>query len=173
MLVDDGVATLADLAALNGAAVEGMDAGRLARLRDQAALQVQARALPDSTPPPFAQIPSEDGTPGGHGHALLPAPDDGDVFLDFEGHPLWRPDGGLFFLFGFLARARTASGPTTPGGPTTSTRNATPPSGWSTRSGSGSRTTPGRTSTTTTTPSGPGCRPCSPGTTSTTPGSGR
>ena len=33
-----------------------------------------------------------------------PAPDDGDVFLDFEGHPLWRPDGGLFFLFGFLAQ---------------------------------------------------------------------
>ena len=30
-------------------------------------------------------------------------PDDGDIFLDFEGHPFWRADRGLFFLFGYVA----------------------------------------------------------------------
>ena len=34
----------------------------------------------------------------------MPAPDDGDVFLDFEGHPFWRADVGLFFLFGWIER---------------------------------------------------------------------
>ncbi len=33
----------------------------------------------------------------------MPAPDDGDVFLDFEGHPFWRAARGLFFLFGCIA----------------------------------------------------------------------
>lgn len=32
----------------------------------------------------------------------LPAPDPGDMFLDFEGHPFWTPARGLFFLFGLL-----------------------------------------------------------------------
>ena len=38
------------------------------------------------------------------GLATIPAPDAGDVFLDYEGHPFWRPDGGLLFLFGWLTR---------------------------------------------------------------------
>ncbi len=40
----------------------------------------------------------------GHGFEQLPEPDDGDVFLDFEGHPFWRADAGLFFLFGLILR---------------------------------------------------------------------
>ena len=40
----------------------------------------------------------------GRGLEELPAPDDGDVFLDFEGHPFWRADTGLFFLFGLIER---------------------------------------------------------------------
>ena len=39
------------------------------------------------------------------GFAALPAPDDGDVFLDFEGHPFWQADVGLFFLFGLIERS--------------------------------------------------------------------
>ncbi|MGH3968002.1 MAG: TM0106 family RecB-like putative nuclease, partial [Mycobacterium sp.] len=38
--------------------------------------------------------------------ALLPDPDDGDLFFDFEGDPLWTADGtqwGLEYLFGVLA----------------------------------------------------------------------
>ncbi len=39
------------------------------------------------------------------GFAALPAPDDGDVFLDFEGHPFWHADAELFFLFGLIERS--------------------------------------------------------------------
>ena len=41
-----------------------------------------------------------------------PQPDDGDVFLDFEGHPFWRADTGLFFLFGCSNATATDSGST-------------------------------------------------------------
>ena len=32
----------------------------------------------------------------------LPKPDEGDLFIDFEGHPFWTVGQGLFFLFGLL-----------------------------------------------------------------------
>ena len=41
--------------------------------------------------------------------ALLPDPDKGDLFFDFEGDPLWTADGtewGLEYLFGVLERRR-------------------------------------------------------------------
>jgi uncharacterized protein len=41
--------------------------------------------------------------------AALPEPDDGDVFLDYEGHPFWRADTGLFFLFGLLTKTPTGA----------------------------------------------------------------
>ena len=34
----------------------------------------------------------------------LPKPDEGDVYIDFEGHPFWTAAEGLFFLFGLLER---------------------------------------------------------------------
>ena len=49
---------------------------------------------------------------GAAGSNDCPQPDDGDVFLDFEGHPFWRPDAGLFFLFGLLSATTTAPGAT-------------------------------------------------------------
>ena len=55
--------------------------------------------------PPFSMIEPGEDPLWGRGLELLPEPDDGDVFLDFEGHPFWRADAGLFFLFG-LDRAR-------------------------------------------------------------------
>ena len=63
---------------------------------------------PDA-PPPFSTIDSTDKPTCGHGFEQLPAPDDGDVFVDFEGHPFWRADAGLFFLFGLLERDDTTS----------------------------------------------------------------
>ncbi|MBK7167125.1 MAG: TM0106 family RecB-like putative nuclease [Candidatus Microthrix sp.] len=45
-----------------------------------------------------------DGPPGSLGYEQLPKPDDGDVFLDFEGHPFWRPSDDLIFLFGWICR---------------------------------------------------------------------
>lgn len=82
--------------------VDGMTADRLERLRNQAALQVQADESPDAKPP-FMLIEPSDDPMWGRGFELLPAPNLADVFLDFEGHPFWRADRGLFFLFGFIS----------------------------------------------------------------------
>ncbi len=101
-LEDAGVTTPAALAGRRDP-VEGIRDERLAKLIGQARLQVQAREQPDG-PPPFELIAPGDDPVWGRGFERLPAPSDGDVFLDFEGHPFWRPDRGLFFLFGYVAR---------------------------------------------------------------------
>jgi predicted RecB family nuclease len=96
------VETLAELANREEP-VEAIQPERLARLVEQAALQAQARK-DEEQPTPFEIIePSEDPT-WGRGFHLLPEPDEGDVFLDFEGDPFWRADSGLFFLFGYIVR---------------------------------------------------------------------
>ncbi|HUS60667.1 MAG TPA: TM0106 family RecB-like putative nuclease, partial [Acidimicrobiales bacterium] len=100
-LVEAGVSTLAMLAAHAGV-IDGLRPERLVRLVGQAALQVEGRARPEDTPP-FRLIEPTDDPTWGRGFDLMPEPDDGDVFLDFEGHPFWRPDAGLFFLFGLIA----------------------------------------------------------------------
>ncbi|OBI55667.1 hypothetical protein A5667_23195 [Mycolicibacterium fortuitum] len=98
-LMDVDVRTLADLAARTDD-VDGMRELRLRRIVQQAALQVQAR-LQNGTPP-HCVVPPGDDPQWGRGFETLPKPDDGDVFIDFEGHPFWRADTGLFFLFGLL-----------------------------------------------------------------------
>jgi predicted RecB family nuclease len=97
-----GIATLANLASRSGG-VDSMRPERLERLVGQAALQVEARNEPGPTPP-FQLIPFGEDPTWGHGLELLPVPDDGDVFLDFEGDPFWQRESGLFFLFGFITR---------------------------------------------------------------------
>ena len=98
---------------------------RLDRLVDQATLQVEARLAVRGA---AAAVPHDrtERRPGrgAAGFELLPEPDDGDVFLDFEGHPFWRPDAGLFFLFGLLASATPTAQWALPasGGPTTASR---------------------------------------------------
>lgn len=100
-----GVTTIATLAELKpDTVVEGMRSERLTRVIAQAELQVAARALPDGDAPPHQVIPAGEDPTWGHGFELMPAPDEGDVFLDFEGHPFWQPDGDLFFLFGWIER---------------------------------------------------------------------
>ncbi len=100
-LADVDVRTLADLADRTDD-VDGMRELRLRRIVQQAALQVQAR-LQDGAPP-YCVVPPGDDPQWGRGFETLPRPDDGDVFIDFEGHPFWRADTGLFFLFGLLER---------------------------------------------------------------------
>ncbi len=100
-----GVATIAALAA-QSEPVAGIRIERVARLRQQASLQVQARERPDDKPP-FALIEPGDDPVWGHGFEQLPAPDPADVYLDYEGHPFWRPERGLFFLFGYLVADET------------------------------------------------------------------
>ena len=78
-------------------------------------MQVESTRCPDGTPPPF-ELPEPPAPaaadlvdlvePELTGFAALPAPDEGDVFLDYEGHPFWKADVGLFFLFGLIERER-------------------------------------------------------------------
>ncbi|WP_222595877.1 TM0106 family RecB-like putative nuclease [Cellulomonas aerilata] len=101
VLHDAGVATLDALASCT-AQVPGVPEQRQSRLVAQARLQRQARAQDEALPPPFSLVQAGEDPVFGHGFAQLPEPDPGDVFLDFEGHPFWRADRGLFFLFGLI-----------------------------------------------------------------------
>ncbi len=114
LLESDGVDSIAALAALERE-VTDLDPQRQHRLTRQAALQVRAREAPPTDPPPFELIEADDpdgdeepatGTvpavPTLRGFAALPEPDEGDVFLDYEGHPFWKADVGLFFLMGLI-----------------------------------------------------------------------
>ncbi|MET0579283.1 MAG: TM0106 family RecB-like putative nuclease, partial [Ilumatobacteraceae bacterium] len=106
------VGTIARLAALERP-IDGLDEGRRERFVRQARLQVAAREHPDA-PPPFELVAESTGALNAAseteavGFAAMPAPDDGDVFLDFEGHPFWRADVGLFFLFGWIEQVVTS-----------------------------------------------------------------
>ncbi|MGH3558272.1 MAG: TM0106 family RecB-like putative nuclease, partial [Mycobacterium sp.] len=96
-LLDAGINTLAELADHSGA-VPDLPVRTLDKLIAQAKLQVRQR---DTGTPQFEVA---DPQP----LALLPDPDDGDLFFDFEGDPLWTADGtewGLEYLFGILDTA--------------------------------------------------------------------
>ena len=99
-----GVRTLVELAGRREPVPELHDEN-LERLHRQAALQLRSRALPDG-PPAFELVAPSDDPVFGHGFDLLPSPDLGDVFFDFEGHPFWTPQHDLFFLAGLYYRDR-------------------------------------------------------------------
>ena len=113
LLEADGIDTIAHLATLERE-VPDLDAERVVRMVRQASLQVKARNALENRPPPFELLEPDPLTaadvnvdlvePELTGFTALPAPDDGDIFLDYEGHPFWKADVGLFFLFGFIER---------------------------------------------------------------------
>lgn len=89
-----GVRTLASLAALGaGASIPRVQPETLARLRDQAILQLVPR---QGGRPQVRVLPLD--PEGRRGFHRLPAPDEGDVFFDMEGDPY--EEGGLEYLFG-------------------------------------------------------------------------
>jgi uncharacterized protein len=94
-----GVITLAQLASRTEAVADLRDEKRQ-RLTRQAALQVTSRS--ESGPPAYEFIEVSEDPVYGHGFELLPAPDRGDVFFDFEGDPFWTPQHDLMFLAGLL-----------------------------------------------------------------------
>jgi len=97
-----GVFTVAQLARRIEPVADLRDEKR-ERLTRQATLQVRTRESPDA-PPAFEFVePSEDPVYG-HGFELMPQPDMGDVFFDFEGDPFWTPQHDLMFLAGLLYR---------------------------------------------------------------------
>ncbi len=100
-----GVTTIEQLAEHTGP-VAGVPAATLDKLREQAALQVAqdertARGEVQANGWPVVDYRVVDPAP----LRRLPAPSEGDLFFDFEGDPLWTPDGvewGLEYLFGVL-----------------------------------------------------------------------
>ncbi|MCS5715146.1 TM0106 family RecB-like putative nuclease [Herbiconiux sp. CPCC 205716] len=98
-----GIATLDELA-LSAGPVDGLPAGTLENLRDQARMQRDGRSglaarVYDTT--------ALDG---------LPEPDPGDIFFDFEGDPLYSEgdgaDWGLDYLFGLIEHDPSRPGET-------------------------------------------------------------
>ena len=68
-----------------------------AKIQAQARIQVEARLLPEGSPPPFEILRPAAETPR-TGLALLPPASPGDVYFDIEGYPLERD--GLEYLLG-------------------------------------------------------------------------
>jgi predicted RecB family nuclease len=98
-----GVHTLSALAALSPATkVDGMGAETVAKLSAQARLQLEARKTGKHV---FELLPRSRG----RGFAMLPAPDQGDIFFDMEGDPL--AGEGLEYLFGVYGRFGGATDP--------------------------------------------------------------
>lgn len=96
-LIDAGITTVGALAAHTGP-VEGLSDRTVAGLIAQAGLQTAPRV---DGKPPYEVV---DAQP----LMVLPDPDRGDLFFDFEGDPLWTADGrdwGLEYLFGVLDMA--------------------------------------------------------------------
>ncbi|MBY4129157.1 TM0106 family RecB-like putative nuclease [Rhodococcus fascians] len=92
-LLDAGITTVDELAASTGT-VDGMSTRTAASLRAQAALQVRQER---SGTAEFEIFDAE-------ALGVIPEPDPGDIFFDFEGDPLWAEAGssewGLEYLFG-------------------------------------------------------------------------
>ena len=90
-----GIATVEALAATDVDRVKGMTRHTFERLKDQARLQVDARATGANS--------YEFLEPGGAGFGLeaLPPPSEGDLFFDIESDP-FLGDGGLEYLFGHV-----------------------------------------------------------------------
>lgn len=90
-----GIVDIGGLAAVrSGTRVPGVQPGTLAKLSAQAGLQRHQRTTGERR---IEILPLSDG----RGFARLPEPDEGDMFFDMEGDPLF--DGGLEYLFGIVA----------------------------------------------------------------------
>jgi predicted RecB family nuclease len=89
-----GIATLEDLATTE-ARVRKLRPETLAKLRDQAALQLHRRRTGELQHQILPLQPER-------GFGLLPEPSPGDVWLDFEGDPWYEPARGLEYLTGWV-----------------------------------------------------------------------
>lgn len=108
-----GVATRRALASLPlplEPSLEGVGAEALARVREQARIQVEAE---DAGEPRWELLPLERDAEGravaDRGLLGLPAPSPGDLFLDLEGDP-FALDDGVDYLFGILEPAAAEDG---------------------------------------------------------------
>jgi predicted RecB family nuclease len=98
-----GVLTLSQLATLPpNTKIDGMGSETFAKVSAQARLQLEAKKTGKHG---FELLPPSRG----RGFAMLPAPDDGDLFFDMEGDPLTGE--GLEYLFGIYGRLNGAKDP--------------------------------------------------------------
>lgn len=101
-LADSGVVTIEQLAESEGG-INGISSATLAKLREQARLQVAQAARPMQ---PNGQPVVEAVVFDTSALEALPAPDPGDIYFDFEGNPLWSDadlgEWGLEYLFGVV-----------------------------------------------------------------------
>ena len=97
-----GVRTIVELSSRRTPVLNVND-DSLLRISRQASLQIRSRDL-TGAPPAYELLDAGDDPLYGHGFSLLPEPDEGDVFFDFEGHPFWTPQHDLFFLAGLYYR---------------------------------------------------------------------
>jgi predicted RecB family nuclease len=101
-LAKAGISTVAELGRANGAVEpKGLNPTTFANLKQQARLQLMqresiARGAAGADRYHVELLPSDPK----RGFALLPQPDDGDVYFDMEGDPYYAPDTGLEYLFG-------------------------------------------------------------------------
>ena len=105
-----GVTSRAQLATHVGT-VTSMDPDRFTKIQNQAKLQVAACAISSDVPEsiidsttPIHLLPLGGDVTLPVGLEALPKPNKGDLFLDYEGHPFWKVEEGLIFLFGLLYR---------------------------------------------------------------------
>ena len=95
-LMNAGIDTIEELAA-GSSPVDGIRARVLESLRSQAAMQLRQQG-------PIAPVLAEVFNPAAL--AVIPPPDPGDIFFDFEGDPLWSDSDvsvtGLEYLFGVV-----------------------------------------------------------------------
>ncbi len=100
-----GITTIEQLAASTLDTVDGIGGATLAGLRLQAELQLDGPTSPDDHTPPPVRVFNPQAL------AALPEPDDGDIFFDFEGDPLYTEGDarswGLDYLFGLVDTAET------------------------------------------------------------------
>jgi predicted RecB family nuclease len=102
-LMGEGVTTLEALGSLPPEAIGpwlepgGIRAETFERIRHQAELQLRGRRTGVQV---WELLPDEPE----RGFRLLPAPDEGDVWLDLEGHPFYETARGLEYLFGYCYR---------------------------------------------------------------------
>lgn len=93
-----GISTLATIAGLSPeASVDGLREARLARLREQARLQLHERTTSER----IWELVEPDPDDPGKGLAALPEPSPWDLFFDIEADP-WATDVGLEYLLGVV-----------------------------------------------------------------------
>lgn len=99
-LAEAGISTIDQLAGSVGE-VDGIASSTLAAMRSQASLQLEAV---EGSPPPI-EVHNASAI------AVLPQPDPGDIFFDFEGDPLYTEGAadrwGLDYLFGLIDTGET------------------------------------------------------------------